>query len=258
MSPPPATTTAADPAFRVTDLRGASRVASAGAATSPTNSSSVLEDPTGRRRRWLRIAGRTVTVALVAWLLLLVLGGLGIVPSAWIPLDGALGPPRVAVLRHPPAVKPPSRAEARPARPAPGRSASGGVAASGAPAAVHLRAGHSQRPGVTGRHRRHATTHRRGSAVAGSTTATAITKHGNGVGNGGINAQLGGKTGGTSATTTTHGKSSSSSSQTGTAPGQSTTPPGNRGSSAGGTVTGATTTPGTGNGKKSTATAAVG
>jgi hypothetical protein len=51
----------------------------------------VLADPTGRRRRRLIIAGRVATTALGLWLLVLILGGLGLQPLAGIPIVGELG-----------------------------------------------------------------------------------------------------------------------------------------------------------------------
>ena len=71
--------------------------------TEPTGragGSSVLEDPTGRRARWLRRAGRVVFVVFLGWLLAIVLGGLGLIPAAGIPLGHVLrpsqGPPALA------------------------------------------------------------------------------------------------------------------------------------------------------------------
>jgi hypothetical protein len=71
----------------------------------------VLADPTGRRRRRLAIAGRVATTVLGLWLLVLILGGLGLEPIAGLPIVGDLGareaappalPKRVqtAVARH--------------------------------------------------------------------------------------------------------------------------------------------------------------
>jgi hypothetical protein len=51
----------------------------------------VLADPTGRRRRRLAIAGRVATTALGLWLVVLILGGLGLQPLAGLPLAGRLG-----------------------------------------------------------------------------------------------------------------------------------------------------------------------
>jgi hypothetical protein len=51
----------------------------------------VLTDPTGRRRRRLAIAGRVATTALGLWLVVLILGGLGLQPLAGLPIVGDLG-----------------------------------------------------------------------------------------------------------------------------------------------------------------------
>jgi hypothetical protein len=79
----------------------------------------VLEDPTGRRARWLRRAGRLVFLLFLAWLLAIVLGGLGLIPVTGIPFVHVLrpspGPPPLAKLPRP---RPPSAADLRPAVPA--------------------------------------------------------------------------------------------------------------------------------------------
>jgi len=78
--------------------------------------SAVLEDPTGRRARWLRRAGRVVFVLFLGWLLAIVLGGLGLVPVTGIPFVHVLrpshGPPPLAKLPRP---RQPSAADLRPA-----------------------------------------------------------------------------------------------------------------------------------------------
>ena len=51
----------------------------------------VLADPTGWRRRRLAIVGRVATTALGLWLLVLILGGLGLQPLAGLPIVGDLG-----------------------------------------------------------------------------------------------------------------------------------------------------------------------
>jgi hypothetical protein len=76
----------------------------------------VLEDPTGRRARWLRRAGRCVFLLFLAWLLAIVLGGLGLMPVAGIPFAHVLrpsqGPPVLAKLPQP---RQPSALDLRPA-----------------------------------------------------------------------------------------------------------------------------------------------
>ena len=76
----------------------------------------VLEDPSGRRARWLRRAGRLVFVVFLGWLLAIVLGGLGLWPVAGIPLTHVLrpstGPPPLV---KPPRPRPPSPSVLRPA-----------------------------------------------------------------------------------------------------------------------------------------------
>jgi hypothetical protein len=79
----------------------------------------VLEDPSGTRVRWLRRAGRVVFVLFLGWLLAIVLGGLGLMPVAGIPLARAIrpsqGPPPLPKLPEP---RKPSASDLRPAVPA--------------------------------------------------------------------------------------------------------------------------------------------
>jgi hypothetical protein len=70
----------------------------------------VLADPTGRRRRRLAVAGRVATIALGLWLVVLILGGLGLQPLAGLPIVGHLGVREAA----PPAL--PGRVQAAVAR----------------------------------------------------------------------------------------------------------------------------------------------
>lgn len=70
----------------------------------------ILADPTGRRRRRLAIAGRVATTALGLWLVVLILGGLGLQPLAGLPIVGDLGAGKPA----PPAL--PERVQAAVAR----------------------------------------------------------------------------------------------------------------------------------------------
>src|SRR5918999_927352 len=84
----------------------------------PSGGRAVLEDATGRRGRWMRRLGRTLTVLLLVWLVVLVGGGLGLTPVANLPLGGVLrpseGPEPLAVLPKP---RKPSADDLRPARP---------------------------------------------------------------------------------------------------------------------------------------------
>src|SRR6188474_1465458 len=76
----------------------------------------ILEDPQGRRALWMRRAGRVVFVLFLGWLLVIVLGGLGLIPVKGIPLVRAMrvsqGPPELTKL---PAPAPPSASDLRPA-----------------------------------------------------------------------------------------------------------------------------------------------
>jgi hypothetical protein len=93
---------------------------------------SVLEDTTGKRATWMRRAGRVVFIVFLAWLLAIVLGGLGLVPVDGIPFTQALrpsrGPAPIAKLPEP---RQPSASDLRPARPA-GVAVATGTAAHGA------------------------------------------------------------------------------------------------------------------------------
>lgn len=79
------------------------------------NEPAVLEDPSGRRARWMRRAGRAVFVLFLAWLAAIVLGGLGLTPVPGIPLVRVLqpsqGPPPLTKL---PQSQPPSAADRQP------------------------------------------------------------------------------------------------------------------------------------------------
>src|SRR3954470_3578282 len=80
---------------RVSDLRGNAGVPAPAA---------VLEDPTGRRRRRLRVAGRVLAVALTLWLVALVLGSVGLSPVPGVPFAHVLrpaGPPGAKKLPKP-------------------------------------------------------------------------------------------------------------------------------------------------------------
>jgi hypothetical protein len=87
-----------------------------GTGTTDGHGSAVLEDPTGRRACWFRRVGRGVSLLFLAWLLAIVLGGLGLIPVAGIPFTHVLrpsqGPPALAKLPQP---RPPSASDLRPA-----------------------------------------------------------------------------------------------------------------------------------------------
>jgi hypothetical protein len=75
------------------------------ASPEPGSDRAVLEDATGRRGRWMRRAGRTATLLVFAWLVVLLLGGLGLAPVANLPFAETLrpskGPEPLAVVPKP-------------------------------------------------------------------------------------------------------------------------------------------------------------
>ena len=80
------------------------------ASPAPRGGRAVLEDETGRRGRWMRRLGRTFALLVFGWLVILLLGGLGLAPVADLPFAEALrpskGPEPLATLpkpRRPPA-----------------------------------------------------------------------------------------------------------------------------------------------------------
>jgi hypothetical protein len=87
--------------------------------TMGSSGSGVLEDPTGMRARWMRRAGRLIFLVFLGWLLAIVLGGLGLMPVAGIPLTHVLrpsqGPPPLSKLPKP---RQPSVSDLQPAVPA--------------------------------------------------------------------------------------------------------------------------------------------
>src|SRR3954452_20848023 len=95
---------------RVSDLRGNAGVPAPAA---------VLEDPTGRRRRRLRFAGRVLAVALTLWLVALVLGSVGLSPVPGVPFAHVLRPASApAAAKKLPKPQPPTVADLEPALPA--------------------------------------------------------------------------------------------------------------------------------------------
>jgi hypothetical protein len=117
----------------VIDLRGSGRAASEA-------DFGVLADPSGRRRKGLRRAGRAVAVLFALWLAALALAGLGLLPGVGIPLasrttaDGAPPPldersPLVAAENTRPALTHAATTTVSPvAKPAPGAPRATGLA----------------------------------------------------------------------------------------------------------------------------------
>src|SRR6476469_6459267 len=108
--------------FRVSDLRGS--------AVSPGGGSTTLEDPTGRRRRLMRLVGRGVAIVLGLWLAALLFAGIGVGPLANIPfahiLRPSAAPPALPITLKP---KRPTAADLRPAlAAAPTKRTAGAVA----------------------------------------------------------------------------------------------------------------------------------
>jgi hypothetical protein len=106
----------------------------------------VLEDASGRRARWMRRAGRLVYLLFLAWLVAIVLGGLGLTPVPRIPFTHALrlsqGPPQLAQMPRPRA---PSASDLRPALSASALTARGGSARAAGQARARARARNSSR-----------------------------------------------------------------------------------------------------------------
>jgi hypothetical protein len=114
------------PATKTIDLRGA-------AGTPGARGAAVLADPTGRRARRMRLAGRLVAAGFTFWLSALVLAGLGLLPTGSVPfaqrIHAGAAPPALS-RDHPfvaragtPPVLAPTMASAAADRAAPGRSA---------------------------------------------------------------------------------------------------------------------------------------
>lgn len=154
----------------------------------------VLEDPTGRRARWMRRAGRLVFALFLGWLLAIVLGGLGLVPVAGIPFTHVLrpssGPSPLVKLPRP---RQPSASDLRPALSATAFAAGAGKAGRQAPPA-RSRGRNSSAPGSGG------VSHGRSTLAPGQTKTAPV---------GGV----------------TRGRSTTAPGQTTTAPGQTKTTP---------------------------------
>lgn len=93
----------------------------------PAVPAQVLADPTGRRARRLRRAGRLLAAMFVLWLAGLWLAGLGLLPAGYIPLSRPLGNGAPAPLRAFPAPARTDRADLAPARPLASTSAGRGA-----------------------------------------------------------------------------------------------------------------------------------
>jgi hypothetical protein len=133
----------------------------------------VLEDPTGRRSRWMRRAGRVVFIVFLGWLLAIVLGGLGLTPVDRIPFAHSLRPSTgPAPLRKLPQPRPPSASDLRPATPAK-------VIAGTSTASQRAQSNAVQHPGqsATAPGRTKTTTRGRSATAAGHTKTT-TTSHG--------------------------------------------------------------------------------
>jgi hypothetical protein len=94
----------------VSDIRGA--------AHGPRRSA-VLEDPTGNRRKRLRIVARLIALSMSIWLVALLLGAVGITPVGSIPFVRVFKPPASPpVIHRLPRPRRPTVAELQPALPA--------------------------------------------------------------------------------------------------------------------------------------------
>jgi hypothetical protein len=102
----------------VSDIRGAAH---------DPRRSAVLEDPTGNRRKRLRIVARLIALAMSIWLVALLLGAVGITPVGSIPFVRVFTPPASPPVIHKlPRPRPATVAELQPALPpasAPSRTA---------------------------------------------------------------------------------------------------------------------------------------
>jgi hypothetical protein len=233
----------------VVDLRGRQQVP----APAP-----VLADPSGRRARLLRRSGRAVAIVFLAWLIGLVLAGLGILPTSALPLSQFAGvsPPALSGPIHIAAVPRSDLAPATPLRSATAagvRTAAAARRSSNGSAAGSLRAGsgtvsprvgatHKAGPptGTTNGKPGIATHPGSGAVTGGAGTTTTIAATGSPTvvpvsrGNGTTHGKSGvapGKVKQTttttpSATTTTSTATTATPGNSGTAPGHSVTTPG--------------------------------
>ncbi|MGD0273574.1 MAG: hypothetical protein ABSB96_07590 [Gaiellaceae bacterium] len=170
----------------------------------------VLEDPTGRRARWLRRAGRCVFLLFLAWLLAIVLGGLGLMPVEGIPFAHVLrpsqGPPVLTKLPQP---RQPSASDLRPALSAKVFAAT--VARSGQQTPGSAAGSHGKSataPGQTKTSPSSTVSHGKSATAPGQTKTTTVSH--------GKSATAPGQTKTSPSSTVSHGKSA-------TAPGQTKT-----------------------------------
>jgi len=133
--------------------------------------SPVLEDPTGRRARRFRRASRFVSLLFLAWLLAIVLGGLGLIPVAGIPFTHVLqpsqGPPKLAKLPQP---RQPSASDLRPAVSAKAFAAAVGTSGQGNATGSHGKSGTA--PGQTKTSTSSTVTHGKSGTAPGQTKTT--------------------------------------------------------------------------------------
>jgi hypothetical protein len=184
----------------VSDIRGAAQ---------GPRVSAVLEDPTGKRRRRLRILARLIALAMSIWLVALLLGAVGITPVGSIPFVRAFKPPAPPPVIHKlPRPRPPTVAELQPALPS---------------ASVRLRAATGQPavpPPVAKAPTKHTRKLRSPATTTPATPTTPATRTTPGRANGKAKGKPQPATSTPTTTTTTPG-------QSGTSPGHTrTTPPG--------------------------------
>jgi hypothetical protein len=229
--------------MEIVDLRGRHAVIAA---------AQVLADPSGRRARMLRRAGRVIAVVFLLWLFGLILAGLGILPAGSVPLAPSVSPSAPPSLTHAPSLTQPTAADLKPALPASARLAS--TALPGAAAATHTTAGRLAGQGQRGSGGSGSGAGRHGSGPSGQQNPTTLGASGASgptgtgtpasTGSGAAAGSASGAGNGTGAAT--HGKATAPGQTTKqSAPGHtSTTAPGNSTSAPGQTKQTTTTTSG--------------
>jgi hypothetical protein len=180
----------------VSDIRGA--------AHGPRRSA-VLEDPTGNRRKRLRVVARLVALSMSIWLVALLLGAVGITPVGSIPFVRVFKPPASPPVIHAlPRARRPTVAELQPALPATSARSSTAAVQPVAPPVAKTPVGRKRKL--------------RAPATTTPATPTTPTTHGR------ANGKAKGKP---QPTTTTPTTTSTTPGQSGTSPGHTrTTPPG--------------------------------